>query len=344
MSEKSERIAIAGATSLLGKELAEELQQGAFAAATVILLDEGEAEGKLEEVADEVTFIQKIEAAAFEGADYVFFCGSAEMAKENAAHARATGAAIVDLTYALEGERGSLVRSPLLQEGVTSGPDLDTRAVVSAHPAAIALALVAHRLQSHLKVRSLAATVLLPASEHGRGAMDELHQQTVNLLSFQSQPKEQFDAQVAFNLLPSFGNDAKFSLATGAARIRDHYNTLGGGQLPGLALQIIQAPVFHALGISLLVEFNTAIAQGEIESALGCDQIDIVMDEADPPTNLSAAGQPDILARVNSEPPNATQGTRFWIWLTADNLKLATSNAVACAQELKKLRPSGTVQ
>ncbi|MBS1816225.1 MAG: segregation protein B [Acidobacteria bacterium] len=344
MSEKSERIAIAGASSLLGKELAEELQQGAFAAATVVLLDEGEAEGKLEEVADEVTFIQKLEAAAFEGADYVFFCGSPAMTKENAAHARATGAAIIDLTYELESERASLVRAPMLQEGITPGPDLDTRAVISAHPAAIALALIAHRLQSHLKVHSLAATVLLPASEHGRAAMDELHQQTVNLLSFQSQPKEQFDAQIAFNLLPSFGNDAKFSLTTVTTRIRDHYATLGGGQLPELALQVLQVPVFHALGISLFVELNAPIAQDVIESALGCEQIDIVMDEADPPTNLSAAGQPDILARVSSEPPNATQSTRFWVWLTADNLKLATANAVACAQELKKLRPSGTVQ
>ena len=35
--------------------------------------------------------------------------------------------------------------------------------------------------------------------------MDELHQQTVSLLSFQSIPREQYDAQVAFNLLPCAG-------------------------------------------------------------------------------------------------------------------------------------------
>ena len=35
--------------------------------------------------------------------------------------------------------------------------------------------------------------------------MDELHQQTVNLLSFQSLPREQYDAQVSFNLLPVAG-------------------------------------------------------------------------------------------------------------------------------------------
>ena len=84
-------------------------------------------------------------------------------------------------------------------------PDLKTPAVASAHPVAVMLALVAGRLQAKLAVTSVAATVMEPASEHGRAAMDELHQQTVNLLSFQTLPREQYDAQVSFNLLPELG-------------------------------------------------------------------------------------------------------------------------------------------
>jgi len=57
-------------------------------------------------------------------------------------------------------------------------------AVVPAHPAALALALLLERLQQAAPVRFAAATVLEPASEFGRAAMDELHQQTVSLLSF----------------------------------------------------------------------------------------------------------------------------------------------------------------
>ncbi len=43
--------------------------------------------------------------------------------------------------------------------------------------------------------------------------MDELHQQTVNLLSFQTIPRATFDAQSAYNLLCGFGENAKASLA-----------------------------------------------------------------------------------------------------------------------------------
>ena len=53
------------------------------------------------------------------------------------------------------------------------------------------------------------ATIFEPASEHGQRGMDELHQQTVNLLSFQPLPKDVFDAQVAFNMVARYGQKSQ---------------------------------------------------------------------------------------------------------------------------------------
>jgi aspartate-semialdehyde dehydrogenase len=66
-----------------------------------------------------------------------------------------------------------------------------------------------------------------------------------------------------------------------------------------------------------------------------------VREESEPPSNLSAAGQEDIMIRVTGEPDG---GRRFWLWMAADNLKLAALNAIACASELRRLRPLGKVQ
>ena len=52
------KIAIAGASSLLGRELKEALSESPLAASTFALLDEEEAQGQLDQVGDEVTFIQ----------------------------------------------------------------------------------------------------------------------------------------------------------------------------------------------------------------------------------------------------------------------------------------------
>ena len=54
------KIAIAGASSLLGRELKEALEESPLAAANYLLLDEADEIGKLDQVGDEVTFVQPI--------------------------------------------------------------------------------------------------------------------------------------------------------------------------------------------------------------------------------------------------------------------------------------------
>ncbi|HTC76279.1 MAG TPA: Asd/ArgC dimerization domain-containing protein [Edaphobacter sp.] len=349
MTNREYRIGIVGASSLAGKELSEELGASSLAASDFVLLDEEDAAGQVTTAADEVAFIQRLEASSFERMDFVFFAGGSAVTKRHWQQARRAGASIVDLTYALEEQKDVLVLAPWVAE-VAAGktphnvPDLNTPAVVVAHPVAVMLALIAERLQVKLALTSVAATVMEPASEYGREAMDELHQQTVNLLSFQTLPREQYDAQVSFNLLPELGEAAKVKLGVTEQRIRRHYGGLSNGRLPGLALQLVQAPVFHGYVLSMLVQLGKAATVSEVEAALAGDHIDLVSAESDPPSNLSAAGQEDIMVRVRKDSGDGDEGTRFWIWLAADNLKLTALNAIACATELGRLRPLGKVQ
>ncbi|HZY63431.1 MAG TPA: Asd/ArgC dimerization domain-containing protein [Edaphobacter sp.] len=343
------RIGIVGASSLMGKELADELAESMFAASNVVLLDDGDVVGQMTATGEEAAFIQQLELSSFDRMDFVFFAGNTEATKRYWQQARKAGASIIDLTGALEGEKDVLTCAPWVTETLasgttlTAGPDLSTSAVLAAHPAATMLALVAAKLRTKLQLRSLAATVMEPASESGAAAMDELHQQTVNLLSFQSLPREYYDAQVAFNLLPSFGHNAKMSLTAVVKRIRGQYATLSSGELPPLALQLIQAPVFHGYVASVLVEAASATTIEQIKTALAGEHVNVVNDESDPPCNLSATGQPNILIRVSGD-GSEKDASRFWLWLAADNLKLRALNAIACASELGKLRPQGKVQ
>lgn len=344
------RIGIVGASSLVGKELSDELGESVLGASDFVLLDEEEAAGQIASSGDEVSFIQRLESSSFDHMDFVFFAGSAEVTKKYWQDARRAGASIVDLTYALDGEKDVRARAPWVAEALAakaslggSELDLNTPAVVAGHPAAVMLALAAARLQAKMPLKSVAATVMEPASEHGRLAMDELHQQTVNLLSFQTLPREQYDAQVAFNLLPSLGEAAKVKLAVVEKRIRTEYAEFSAGVLPPLALQLVQAPVFHGYAASVLVEVAQSVTAEQVEAALAGEHVDIVSGESDPPSNLSAAGQEDIMVRV-SEDVSSDGVSRFWLWMAADNLKLAALNAIACAGELRRLRPLGKVQ
>lgn len=344
------RIGIVGASSLVGKELSDELGESLLGAGNFVLLDDNDVAGQITATGDEAAFIQRLEPSSFDRMDFVFFAGSAEVTKKHWQNARRAGASIVDLTYALEREKDVLARAPWVGEALASKAaqsgkklDLNTPAVVAGHPAAVMLALVAARLQSKLPLKSVAATVMEPASENGRAAMDELHQQTVNLLSFQTLPREQYDAQVAFNLLPSLGDAAKIKLAVTEKRIREQYAEFSDGLLPPLAIQVIQSPVFHGYVMSMLVEVAQSATVEQVEAALAGEHIDVARGESDPPSNLSAAGQEDIMVRV-SEDVGGDGVTRFWLWLAADNLKLAALNAIDCAGELRRFRPLGKVQ
>jgi hypothetical protein len=229
------KIAIAGASTLLGRELKEVLSESPLATANFVLLDEEEAQGQLDQVGDEVTFVQAIDAESFDRADFTFFAGTEAQTRKYWRAALRAGSTVLDLSGALDQETGVLVRAPWLGSEAAA-VDLFTPAVVPAHPAALALALLLERLQQAAPVRFAAVTLLEPASGFGRAAMDELHQQTVSLLSFQALPRATYDAQVAYNLLSGLGESSTINLGAEEARIRRHYAALGDGRWPALAV------------------------------------------------------------------------------------------------------------
>jgi len=345
----SYRIAIVGAASIRGKQLNEALAESSFAASEFLLMDDEQALGQLEAVGDEITFIQPITADSFDHVDFTFFAGTAELTRRHWQAAQKAGSSIVDLSAALEGEPGVLVCAPWVQEAIGEGavagaPNLHTPAIVSAHPATLVLALLLERLQRAGAIRQVSATVLEPASEYGRAALDELHQQTVTLLSFQGIPTQVYDVQVAFNTVGAFGEAAKISLAESESRIRRQYALLSGGRLPQLSLQLIHAPVFHGHTFSIAVEYERQVTLEEIEATLSAAHLHVIQGDADAPGNLNSIGDQDVSVRVRLDEESASQSRRLWLWASADNLELAALNAVECAQELRKLRPQGTVQ
>ncbi len=98
------KIAIAGASSLLGRELKDVLSESPLASANFALLDEEEAQGQLDQVGDEVTFIQAISADAFDHADFTFFCGTESLTRRHWRQALRAGSTVLDLSGALDQE------------------------------------------------------------------------------------------------------------------------------------------------------------------------------------------------------------------------------------------------
>src|SRR6202167_4285376 len=96
------RVAIVGAATLKGKEIAEILRERNFPAVDVRLLDDDESLGRLEAVGDEMNFIRSIRSEQFERVDFAFFASDPGSTRNHWKTARDQGDTILDLSYALE--------------------------------------------------------------------------------------------------------------------------------------------------------------------------------------------------------------------------------------------------
>jgi len=337
------RVAIVGASTLKGKEVAEVLNDRNFPSVDVKLLDDDESLGQLESVRDEISFIQSVRAEQFENLDLTFFASDADCTDKNWKIARDAGSAIVDLSYALEDEPQAVVRSPWIDRQLGRVPvvELQPGPSVIAHPAAVVLALLLLRAKNAGVVEQVVGTIFQPASEHGQKGMDELHQQTVNLLSFQQLPKNVFDAQVAFNMLARYGVHSAPTLATIERRILKHYRRIAGNDAPLASLLLVQAPIFHGHAFALRVQLKDAVDVASMSRALAGEHVTVTSLAEDAPSNVNAAGQANILVSLHADvsDPNAV-----WLWAAADNLRIAASTAVECAEAMAASLPRGKIQ
>jgi aspartate-semialdehyde dehydrogenase len=337
------RAAIVGAASLKGKEVAEMLNERNFPAADIRLLDDDEAMGQLEAMGDEISFIQRVRAEQFEHVDFTFFASDVESTRKNWKDARDAGSAIIDLSAALENEPGASVRSLWVERerGQLPPPELQPGPCVVAHPVAVALALILLRATKIGAIRRAVATVFEPASEHGQRGMDELHQQTVNLLSFQPLPKDVYDAQVAFNMVARYGQKSQPTLDSAEARISRHYQKIAGDGAPLPSVLLLQAPIFHGHALAVFLEMGSPVDVESLTRALAGDHVAIPGAEEDSPSNVSAAGQADIQLSLKAD---SVQPNGVWLWATTDNLRISALTAVECAESMTATRPTGKIQ
>jgi aspartate-semialdehyde dehydrogenase len=337
------RVAIVGAATLKGKELKDVLEERNFPALEIKLLDDDESLGQLERVQDEVALVQPVGRDELANIDFTFFASDEDFTRRNWKLAREAGSAIVDLSYALENEPNVPIRAPWIERetGQHTRLTLESSSIVAAHPAAVVLALLLLRAGKAGKVRSSVASIFEPVSEQGRRGMDELHEQTVNLLSFQQMPTGVFDSQVAFNMIDRYGRASAHPLESAERRIGSHLRGLLGDNAVLPAVALLQAPVFHAHTFSVYLEMESGVASGDFTRALAGEHVHIARAPEDSPSNVNVAGKDEIMVAVRRD---SVHENGFWLWAAVDNLRLAALTAADCATALAAVRPHGKVQ
>lgn len=320
---------LTGGDTLAGQEVRDYIEEHHLP--VVLLTTSSQPDDRvLTEKEGELAVLEPLDETTLEGAEAVLLAASEQVNER----ARTLAAALnprpvlIDLTGQYEQDPEARLRAP----GAEAAPmGLAGAIEIVAHPAAVALAKLLRSVQALAPMRAVVVNVFEPVSSRGKAAMDELHQQTVSLFNFAQQPRQVFDAQASFNLLPRFGDHAPPpSLDSVELRIEQHLaSLLGPALMPAVSLRVLHAPVFHGHCQSVWIEFEQRPDTGAIESHLKGAGVDVRYRRDEPASNVAAVGQSGIM--VSDIAPDRANARAIWIWLASDNLRTLAETAVLLA-------------
>jgi len=335
-SNEAVRVAIGGASSLLGKELNTWLEESNFPAIDIRLVDEEFAAGTLTEAGGEPAIIETVTQESFERVRFAFFTGSAGFTQRHAEEARRAGAVVIDLSGGLSADVKTKLWIPSL-DATLSPPVVNVipgepQSLFEAPSAPSDAAISISAALAGAGLQRLVVTALQPVSEYGPDAIEELESQVVKLLSFQPVPQTVFDAQIGFNMLSSYGPESSLKLAEARDRIARESRRYVEGRAPTPAIMLVQAPVFYSHTFTAYAEFKTAPDLEDLVSRLENAGLKVARAKDEPPTNVNIVGETRPVLRQPERDPGIETGV--WIWGAADNLRVPAATAAAIAQKL----------
>ena len=313
-------LALINPQSLLGEEIKQELGRRKELSSEVRLLaTEPDQVGAVTDLGGVAALVQECNAESLDGVDLAILLPGSEASTSGPTYLPSASTLLV-----VDPEAHWQEGTPMVS-GLAPQSDQHQSASVLISPSPIVI-LLAHLLRpfNDLGPASVAAQVLMPASTRDQAGLDELFEQTRSILAMRDdKPTAVFGKQIAFNLL---------SAATETSGYLHQLQELLGGETQ-VALQIIQAGVFHGLACSLFVSFEKDPGLSTLEEALAAHPwIELAEKDARPgPTDVAA--REEILVADLS--PSPSRPGSYQLWAVMDNLtRGGASNVVEIVESL----------
>ena len=331
------KIAVAGATGNVGREVLSIMAERQFPADEVIALASSRSIGAEISYGDVATLkVWELAAFDFAGVDIVLSSPGAKVSAEHSPRAAAAGAIVIDNTSQFRMDPDV----PLVVPEVNPEAIAGYRAkgiIANPNSSTIQLVTALKPLHDLVPIRRVVVATYQSVSGAGKASMDELFNQTRGVFANQTIEKtqEQFPKQIAFNVIPhidAFMDDGttkeEWKMMAETKKILD----------PAIKLTAtcVRVPVFIGHAEAVNVEFDGDIDEKQIRRALKSAPGIVVVDHrADEGyvTPAECAGEDAVyVSRIRMD-PTIDNGLNFWV--VADNLrKGAALNTVQLAEEL----------
>lgn len=330
---KEPRVAIVGATGMVGQEMRQILEQREFPLADLKLLASERSRGRTLEFRGETLPVQVLDRGSFDGIDLSLFSAGTGISKEFSPLAVEAGAVVIDNSNAFRMDPGV----PLVVPEVNPGEALKNKGVISnPNCSTIQMVVVLNPLHKEFGIQRVVVSTYQSVSGTGKEAVEELMQQVRAAEAGEAPVAEVYPHQIAYNCLPHID----VFLDNGYCReeqkmIDETRKIMSEPDLP-ITATTVRVPVLVGHGESVNVQFAKPVepesARAILAKAPGVEVVD------DPANNLyplaidCQGNDPSYVGRIRKDfsAPNALN-----LWIVSDNLrKGAALNAVQIAELL----------
>ena len=328
-------VAIMGATGAVGQVMMEILSERDFPLGQLRLLASARSAGRELEYDGEKIVVEELTENSFAGIDIVLASAGGSLSKLYNPHAVAAGAVVVDNTSAYRMDR----EVPLVVPEINPG-DLDAHRGIIANPncSTIIMDVVVWPLYQRQRIKRIVVSTYQAVSGAGARAMEELEQQTRQVLAGQAATPRELPHQIAFNLFSHNSDIGPEGYCEEEMKMIHETHKMFHDDEVQITATTIRVPVMRAHSEAINLEFAEPFSAAEAREILAEAPGVLIVDEAEQshfPMPIEASGRDEVLVGRIRQDISRPDGTGLDLWVSGDQLrKGAALNAVQIAEVL----------
>ena len=337
------RVAIVGATGLVGQEFIKVLEQRNFPMSSVQLLASDRSAGRKLFVNHQEIEVEETTPESFKKIDVALFSAGTETSRYFSPIAARAGAVVVDNSSAFR----MMPTVPLVVSEVNP-EDIKWHRGIIANPncSTIQMVVALYPLHKVNPIKRIIADTYQAVSGTGSAAIEELTVQAKQVLAGQTAIPHVYPHQIAFNILPEIDVFLDNGYTKEEWKMAEETRKIMHADDIAISVTCVRVPVFTGHSVAVHIEFSQPMSPDDARRILAqAPGIKLLDDTAISlyPQPWSAVGTDEVfVGRIRRD---VSHPYGLVMWVVADNLrKGAALNAVQVVEEMIKrewLHPGG---
>lgn len=332
-SMNSCKVAVVGASGMVGVKMREVLEEREFPVSELKLLASERSAGRVFPFKGEEVKVEKLGHDSFDGIDFALFSAGGTVSLEYAPSAVEAGAVVIDNSSAFRMDDNVPLVVPEVNPGALSG---HSGIIANPNCSTIQMVVVLKPLHDAAVIKRIVVSTYQAVSGTGKSAVEELEAQTSDYMMNDEIKPFVYPHQIAFNVLPHIDVFEENGYTKEEMKMVFETRKIFGDDSIAISPTCARVPVFVSHSESVNIETERPLTAERARELLSNAPGVAVVDEPAGnryPLAVDCAGRDECFVGRLREDPSVKNGLNMWI--VSDNLrKGAALNAVQIAELL----------